>query len=169
MKRYQGLLLLLTIVFITGLIPFFSSTLSAATSCIYHQEAYQGLNLSSLSGELENTGLIGQIHGAVSAEQLYVLSVREPDNFFNFRHFSLIPANQKTQETLKKVERHDQVCLQGKLMNNPSPQPHILVESSTIMEQWGGLEDYEKYKYESTIPEELKNKTQAVFKVHAIN
>ncbi|MEA5537103.1 hypothetical protein, partial [Crocosphaera sp. XPORK-15E] len=121
------------------------------------------------SVELENTGLLGEIHGAVTEEQLYVLSVREPDNFFEFRHFSLISANKKTQETLGKVKRHDQVCLKGKLIDNPSPQPHILVESATIRESWSGLEGYEKYKYEATIPEELKDKTQVVVKVHAIN
>lgn len=169
MKRYQSFLLLITIAVITVVITLFGEALSAPTSCVYNQSAYLGLNLSSLSVELEKTGLLGEIHGAVSGEQLYVLSVREPDNFFDFRHFSLIAANQKTQETLGKVKRHDQVCLKGKLIDNPSPQPHILVESATIIESWSGKTGHEKYQYEATIPQELKDKTNVVVKVHAIN
>lgn len=169
MKQYKSLLLLLITAIFTGLLTLFSSGLSTPKSCVYHQEAYQGLNLSSLSVELENTGLLGEIHGAVAEDKLYVLSVREPDNFFEFRHFSLISANHKTREILGKAKRHDQVCLRGKLMDNPSPQPHILVESAKIMESYSGLEDYEKYQYQTTIPEDFQNKTHLLVKVHAVN
>lgn len=169
MSRHQSLLFLLTMAVITGLFTLVFPVFSATKSCVYHESAYQGLNLSSLSVELNNTGLLGEIHGSVSGEQLYVLSVREPNNFFQFRHFSLISANQKTQEILGKVKRHDQVCLKGKLIDNPSPQPHILVESATIRESWSGLDGRENYKYEATIPAELKDKTHLVVKVHAIN
>ena len=169
MKRYQSLFVLLIVAVITGIMTLFSSAISAPESCQYHEEAYQGLNLSNLSTELENTGLIGTIHGSVPGENLYVLSVRDPDNFFEFRHLSLISGNKKIQKTLSKAKRHDQICLQGKLINNPSPQPHVIVKSANIMESWQGLEGYDKYEHEAKIPEELKYKNSAIFKVHAIN
>ena len=168
MKRYQSLFLVIIAVLTGGMI-YLSSALSASETCVYHEEAYQGMNLSSLSVELEKTGLLGEIHGAVEQGQLYVLTVRHPDNFFQFRHFSLIPANRKTKATLGKLHRHDKICLKGKLIDNPSPQPHILVSSAKIRESWTGLEGYEEYKYQAKIPEDLKNKSHLIVKVHAIN
>ncbi len=170
MRTYSRLFGLIIIAIITTCLLFLSSaTLSKDNVCVYHQEAYQGVNLSNLSIELEKTGLIGEIHGAVSKEKLYVLSVRDPENFFNFRHFSVIPGNQKAQETLRKVKRHEQVCLKGKLIDNPSRMPHLLVESAKIMESWSGLEGYENYEHKASLPQELREQTRGLFKVHAIS
>ena len=160
MKPYQLLLFLLTLILVPLTIIFFPHKSITAQSCAYHEEAYQNLNLTNLSQELETTGLLGEIHGAVSPSQLYVLSVREPKNFFNFRHFSIIPENNKVQQTLAQVKRHDQVCLTGKLINNPSPQPHLLVQSAKIIESWSGLESYEDYTYQAEIPQELKEEAE---------
>ncbi len=169
LKRYQGLLLLFFITIITSGITLFSSGLSAAQTCVYHEEAYQGINLSNLGNELETTGLLGEIHGVVPQDNVFVLSVRDPNNFFKSQQFSVIPGNNKTQEILRKTDRHDQVCLQGKLVENPSPQPHIVVKSAVITESWDGLEGYNNYQYQANIPVDLKYKNQAIFKVHAID
>ncbi len=168
-KRYQSQLILIVITIITGVLALVSSALSVPEPCVYNPEVYQGVNLSNLSNELENTGLLGEIHGTVPEENIFVLAVRDPDDFFKFQHFSVIPGNQKTQETLKKVGRHDQVCLQGKLIKNPSPQPHIVVKSAVVKESWQGLEGYENYEYKADIPAELKYKNNAIFKVHFVN
>ncbi|MGK7885446.1 MAG: hypothetical protein AB4057_12580 [Crocosphaera sp.] len=168
-KRYQSQLILIVITIITGVITLVSSALSVPEPCVYHPEAYQGVNLSNLSNELENTGLLGEIHGTVPEENIFVLAVRDPDNFFDFQHFSVIPGNQQTQEILKKVGRHDRVCLQGKLIKNPSPQPHIVVKSAVVKESWQGLEGYKNYEYQADIPAELKYKNNAIFKVHFVN
>ncbi len=168
-KRYQSRLLLIIITIITGVITLVSSALSVPESCVYHPEVYQGVNLSNLSNELEKTGLLGEIHGTVPEENMFVLTVRDPDNFFKFQHFSVIPGNRQTQENLKKVGRHDQVCLQGKLIKNPSPQPHIVVKSAFVTESWEGLKGYKNYEYQADIPEELKYKNNAIFKVHFVD
>ena len=65
---------------------------SNSQSCVYHSEAYQGLEINNLAQELNSTGLIGRIHGAAEKSQMFVMSVREPDNFFSHREFSLIPS-----------------------------------------------------------------------------
>ena len=168
-KGYQSRLLLIIVTIITGIITLVSPALSVPESCVYHPEVYQGVNLSNLSDELENTGLLGEIHGTVPEENIFVFAVRDPDNFFDFQHFSVIPGNKQTQETLKQVGRHDQVCLQGKLIKNPSPQPHIVVQSAVVTESWQGLAGYKGYEYQADIPEELKYRNHAIFKVHFVN
>lgn len=168
-KGYQSRLLLIIVTIITGIITLVSPALSVPESCVYHPEVYQGVNLSNLSDELENTGLLGEIHGTVPEENIFVFAVRDPDNFFDFQHFSVIPGNKQTQETLKQVGRHDQVCLQGKLIKNPSPQPHIVVQSAVVTESWQGLAGYKGYEYQADIPEEIKYRNHAIFKVNFVN
>lgn len=168
-KRYSSRLLLIIIAIITGVVTLVSSALPVPPSCVYNPEAYQGINLSNLSNELETTGLLGEIHGSVPEENMFVLSVRDPDNFFKFQHFSVIPGNRQTQETLKEVNRHDQVCLQGKLIKNPSPQPHIVVQSAVVTESWDGLAGYKDYEYQADLPEDLKYRNNALVKVHFVD
>ena len=168
-KGYRSSLLVIIITVITGIFTLVASASPVSESCVYHPEAYRGINLSSLGNELETTGLLGEIHGIVPEENIFVLAVRDPDNFFDFQHFSVIPGNKQTQESLKKLGRHDQVCLQGKLIKNPSPQPHIVVKAAFIMESWDGLAGYENYQYQGNIPADLQYKNHAIFKVHFVN
>jgi hypothetical protein len=136
--------------------------------CIYHPEAYQGLELTQLSQELENTGLIGEIHGAVGDSQLFVMSVREADNFFSHREFSLLAKDTTILNTLKQVKRHDRVCIQGKIMTNPSPQSHILVNSIQVIKSWLPSDNLPPYARKARIPAQLRQKNNFIGKVHAI-
>ena len=164
-KKYLSILLLgLTLVLITVPRIFASS----GEQCIYHSEAYEGLEMTSLSRELKTTGLIGRIHGAVGASKLFVMSVREPDNFFNYRQFSLLPKNKKALATLSEVNRHDRVCIRGHIISNPSPQKHIAVKSVEVLESWTGLAGLPEYRREANIPAELLDHDSFVGKVHAI-
>lgn len=124
--------------------------------------------MKQLTQELESTGLIGNIHGAVGKSQLFVLSVREPKDFFSHREFSLLAKNQATFETLKQLKRHDRVCIQGKIINNPSPQPHIEVSSLQILEPWSPPTGFSPYQRETNLPAELKQHNSLIGKVHAI-
>ncbi|NET39031.1 MAG: hypothetical protein F6K19_44835 [Cyanothece sp. SIO1E1] len=156
-------------VFVGLLLVVVLRMLSTATeTCQYHAAAYRGLELTQLSQELENTGLIGRIHGAATPAQLFVMSVREPENFFNHREFSLLASDAATQTTLSQVNRHDLVCIQGNFIPNPSPQKHVAVKSIKVVEPWSGLEDFPAYEREAELPTELVNQTSFVGKVHAI-
>ncbi len=137
-------------------------------NCSYHESAYTGLNINQLEKELTTTGLIGRIHGAYPDERLFVLSVREPDNFFSHLEFSLIGADGETTKELGKSQRHDLVCVRGKFIKNPSPQKHIKVKSMAILESPMAKEDLAPYKRQVTLPEELRNKNSFIGKVHAI-
>lgn len=163
-KKYlYALLICLTIAIVT--VPrVFSATNSI---CGYHPEAYRGLELAKLSQELENTGLIGSIHGAAD-NQMYVMSVREPDNFFSHREFSLL-ANDSSIDTLKQVNRHDRICIGGNIIANPSPQKHIAVNSIQIVEPWAQPEGYAPYERQANIPAQLQQQDSLIGKVHAID
>lgn len=164
-KKYLSILLLcLAIVLVT--VP----RIFAAPNepCIYHSEAYEGLELTQLSRELKTTGLIGRIHGAVASSQMFVMTVREPDNFFSYREFSLLPKNKQAIETLNKVNRHDRVCIQGRIISNPSPQKHIAVKSVEVLESWNELSGFPEHQKKASIPTELLERTDFIGKVHAI-
>ena len=165
MKKYlYGLLLCLTVALIT--VPQFLR--ANAVDCSYNLEAYQNLDLNSLSGELETTGLIGSVHGAANPSGMYVLSVREPNNFFAHREFSLVASDPDTRSTLEQINRHDRLCVQGSIIPNSSPQKHIAVNSVSVLEPWQQPQGYEPYARSSDIPQQLQQQTSFVGKVHAI-
>ena len=139
-----------------------------ATTCQYNAESYNGLELAQLSQELDGNGLIGRIHGASATAKMVVLSVREPNNFFAHREFSLIAENDTVQAALDQLHRHDQVCVQGSVIANPSPQSHIKVSAIEVQEPWTGLDGHPDYEYEDGVPEELMNQSSFVGEVHAI-
>ena len=134
--------------------------------CSYHPEAYQGLELSQLSEELSNTGLIGRIHGAASESQMFVMSVREPNNFFSHREFSLLASDREILDTLNQTNRHDRVCIQGNLIANPSPQQHIAVNSIQVLESWSQPDGFTPYQRQLTT--KLSEQSSLIGKVHAI-
>ncbi|MEM8828831.1 MAG: hypothetical protein AAGE96_05670 [Cyanobacteria bacterium P01_G01_bin.19] len=141
---------------------------SSVNTCQYNHEAYQGLSMSELSQELSSTGLIGRIHGAAPESQMYIMSVREPNNFFNHLEFSLLPQDSKAIDTLKQLNRHDAVCVRGELIANPSPQPHIKLSSIEILEPWQKPQGFEPYQRQENLPDEIKEQTSLIGKVHAI-
>ncbi len=161
-KYWYALLICLTI--LTVIFPRILN--SQKPVCSYHPEVYQGLELALLSEELTNTGLIGRIHGASSQSQMFVMSVREPNNFFSHREFSLLPKDRETLDTLNQVNRHDLVCIQGDFLSNPSPQQHIAVNSIQILKSWSQPEGFTPYQRQLTT--ELPQQGNLIGKVHAI-
>lgn len=141
---------------------------AADEQCQYHEQAYQGLNLNNLTQELKGNGLIGSIHGASPSSKLFVLSVREPTNFFNHQEFSLVAYDKDNSLALTQIKRHDQVCIQGNFLPNPSEQKHILVKSLKVVESWTNSTDLDSYTRKTSLPEELIHQTSFVGKVHAI-
>ena len=140
---------------------------AASDSCVYNPEAYEGLAIASLSQELTNTGLVGRIHGAASESQMFVMAVREPNNFFAHREFSLIPQDEATKDTLDRLNRHDLVCVTGNIIANPSPQQHIALDSIRVLEPWTQPEGFAPYERQA-VPAELTEQTSFIGKVHAI-
>ncbi len=166
MAKKYFYVLLICLFLIGAIVP--TSVNSAPDTCEYNQQAYQNLEISKLSQELNNTGLIGRIHGSAGQSQMFVMSVREPNNFFSHREFSLIPKDATTADTLSKSNRHDLVCIRGEIIANPSPQKHIALNSVKIIQPWQQPEGFEPYKRQENLPQELEEQTSFVGKVHAI-
>ena len=164
-KRYLYALLICFTLLLTIVPQVFSNS---DRTCTYHPEAYQGLELNQLEGELNGTGLIGRIHGAADKSQMFVMSVREPDNFFSHREFSLLASNREVSDTLTNLNRHDLVCISGDIIPNPSPQKHIAIKSLQILESWAQPKGFTPYERTTDIPAELSDKNSFTGKVHAI-
>jgi hypothetical protein len=137
-------------------------------SCLYNPEVYSGLDINRLAGELNHNGLLGSIHGSIPSSQIFVMSVRENDNFFAHREFSLVADDTKSLMTLKQVKRHDRICVRGHFIPNPSPQKHIAVESITVLDSKTQSDTYPPYNRRSHLPDELLDRTNFIGKVHAI-
>ena len=148
------------------LVVFLNTVGAAEDTCGYHPEAYAGLDPAALEHELNSTGLIGRMHGAAANEHLYVLSVREPTNFFSHVEYSLL--SQGNTESFQTLARHDLVCVQGEILPNPSPQSHIAVTSLQSLETWSGLDEFPPYQRQAGIPDELRDRNSFIGKVHAI-
>lgn len=136
--------------------------------CTYHPEAYQGLKIERLSNELTNTGLIGRIHGAAGISQMFVMSVREPTNFFSHREFSLLSPDKSVTEQLDQLKRHDLVCVQGEIIANPSPQKHLALSSIQVLEPWSQPPGFTPYERQGDLPAELEQQTSLIGQVHAV-
>ena len=161
-KYLYALLICLSLIAVT--LPRVAHSNSA---CEYHPEAYQGLEIEKLTQELNSTGLIGRVHGAADTSQMFVMSVREPNNFFSHREFSLVPTSEATSTTLARLNRHDSVCVRGDLLANPSPQKHIALNAIEVMEEWQ-QPDFAPYERQTDLPEKLKEQSSLIGKVHAI-
>ena len=163
-KYLYALLICLSLILAT--VPKVAS--SDSNVCQYNPEAYRGLEMTNLFQALNGIGLIGRIHGAAPDSQMFVMSVREPTNFFSHREFSLIPQNSQAADLLGQANRHDLVCIQGNSIANPSPQPHITVNSVKVLEPWQQPEGFAPYQRQANLPDEIKEQTSLVGKVHAI-
>ena len=164
-KKYFSTFIILFAIALFTIPAVFSSNKNL---CSYNTEAYQGLEIDKLSQELEHQGLIGAIHGSADNTSMYVMSVREPTNFFSHREFSLIATDTKTRDILNDTHRHDRVCVQGTIIANPSPQKHITVSSIKILEPWKQPQGFAPYERKADFPEQLQNQSSFIGKVHAI-
>ena len=138
--------------------------------CQYVSQTYAGLKPTVLSEKLENNnGLIGRIHGAVKESGVFVLTVRDPENFFNAIQYSLVSRNRRVNRTLSSLHRHDRICVTGELLANPSPQNHILVKQLQVLESRTSERNIPAYDREIELPAALKGKDSFIGKVNAIS
>jgi hypothetical protein len=160
--------LLLTIVLVLTIFSQIVTAKEKQPVCKYNPEAYRNLDINRLSQELKHNGLIGSVHGAIPSSQMFVLSVRKPDNFFHHREFSILVDNAKNLASLEKIQRHDRICVRGHFISNPSPQKHIAVKSIAILDSPNKLSPYPPYERQAKLPDELIDRTNFIGKVHAI-
>jgi hypothetical protein len=114
------------------------------------------------------SGAVGEIHGAYRDLDLYVLTYRNPKDFFDFIEVSLIPANSEVSALLAGLHRHDRVRIKGQLLDNPSPQPHVELSSLEVVKRYESTPAMPAYTYNADIPADLRGKDSALFLVHNV-
>jgi hypothetical protein len=138
---------------------------------------FLSLGLSSLAGavdlqqvekDLQGDGALGWIHGSVESQKIYVFTVRNPKDFFDYVELSLTSDSADIQKKFSSLSRHDQVKVKGSFLDIPAPQKHIDVTSIEVVKAYDSGIPTDPYQHEAVIPEDLLKQTQATFLVHAI-
>lgn len=135
---------------------------------LFASQLLNAVDFELIEKQLQGDGLQGWVHGAVPSTQIYVFTYRNPENFFDNIQLSLIPKTDAENTILLSLNRHDKVSIKGTVMDNPSPQKHILVSEIKIVEKYDSQNPTEDYQYDDKVPEELQKLTEAEFLVHAI-
>ncbi len=128
--------------------------------------AHADLDWPQIEAQLKGAGLTGRIHGSVGERSLFVFTIRDPADFFSHYEFPLVASTPEIESKLSTLARHDRVILKGHFLVSRAPIRHILVEGATLDEKYES--PIPAYSYRAKIPDELKGRAEAVFRVHAI-
>ena len=149
------------------------TSISSASANGEAPEEESGVSLDQIAKDLKGPGVVGEVHAVVAEQSLFVFTVRNPNDFFDFRHFSLVPKLPSVARSLSELQRHDRIRLHGELMENRSPQPHIEVSALEMVRAYDPGMPIPPYEREVTIPEDLprddQGRGEALFLVHAIH
>ena len=115
---------------------------------------------------LTTAGVVVEMHGAVPALGLFVVTYRNPASFFDFAHLSLVVRSPALLAQLNGIGRHDRIRIRGRLLPNPSPQPHLLAESIELVQKYVPAVTARPYEYTGSLPGGLLGRSSASFLVH---
>lgn len=141
--------------------------LASETRCA---QAYANNTMSypELDRCLSAEGVMLEVHGIVPMSSMFVVTFRNPQNFFQSVHLSLIGLSQQTRTFIQSLRRHDVVLVKGYINDLiDSPQVHIMAEVIELLERNPDSPNSGEYTYEA-LPEEILKGTSLVGKVHAI-
>jgi hypothetical protein len=126
------------------------------------------VDIKDVEKQLNTTGCVGWVHGAVPGQGMYAFTYRNPQNFFDYVIMSLVTTDQTMLKQLATFGRQDQVRVKGTFLDNPSPQKHIMVSSIELVKKYNSGYATKPYEYEAKIPNDLLQKDTETFLVHAI-
>lgn len=134
----------------------------------------KAISLDELEKMLQEKGIEGEIHAADAGNRQYVLTYREPKDFFSNIQVGMVSHKKEVLEFFEKMRRHDRVLVKGELFHRgeffpESPQPHIEVKSIELLKRYEPpAVAAQKFEKKTQLPDELKGKDQAEFLVHAV-
>ena len=111
----------------------------------------------------------GEIHGAYPDLNLYVFTYRNPKDFFEYVEVSMIAPDPELAMKLAALRRHDRVRIEGAIMDNRSNQLHVELRSLEVVKKYEGSPAVPTYEYKAHIPDDLRDKDNELFLVHAVN
>lgn len=119
---------------------------------------------NQLKQDLEGEGVDLWVHGAYSKGNLYVLTWRDPSNFFNRLDYPLYSKN--LDLTTLDLHRHDQVRVKGLLISRRNAPSHIEAKSIKILSRYSGHS--EELQPRDFSLKDLETKDRGVFQIHTI-
>ena len=124
------------------------------------------INLSELEIKLKGEGLTGEIHGAIADSKLFVLTYRNPEDFFDNVQLPLTSESTEVLSALSHLKRHQYYVVKGNFISNKAPLKHINVTSLKLSKDYASELDQIPYQYKGDL-NELNSKTEFIGRVHA--
>lgn len=139
-----------------------------ASLCLVTHLWGASIDMGAVEKELTGAGLQGWIHGAVKENRQYVFTYRSPMDFFSHYEFSLIPEDAAVATALSKLQRHDEVVIQGKFLANASSQKHILLSKVVVVSAYNPGVTFPPRTREADLPADLLKESSLLGVVHAV-
>lgn len=108
-----------------------------------------------------------EVHGAAPMSRLFVVTYRNPKNFFQAVHLSLLSKNPEVKALIPTLKRHDRIFIKGGFAPITSPQKHILAGEIKILSRSAQAPHSNEYTYQ-TLPGSILEKNHLIGKVHAV-
>ncbi len=116
---------------------------------------------------LLNEGVELEVHGVVPMSSMFVVTYRNPTNFFQSVHLSLLGSTPELRTFIKTLKRHDVILVKGGYQNIPSPQKHIRAAEISLISRSSEAPHSEEYTYEA-LPAQILGMKSLIGKVHAV-
>lgn len=159
MKVSQALLILVLVI---------SSSFSYADTRCAQASAGNTISYDELDNCLLDEGVLLEVHGIVPMSSMFVVTYRNPNNFFQSVHLSLIGTDSNTRSMISSLRRHDVILVQGNINTEiPLPQRHIMASSISLIERSPESMPADEYTYEA-LPDSILKMTELTAKVHAV-
>ncbi len=129
--------------------------------------AHAEINLVELEAKLKGEGVTGEIHGANEDSKLFVLTVRNPTDFFDNIQLPLTSDSPEILASLAQIKRHQFYTVKGEFITNKAPIKHINLSSLVLAKDYHSEIDQLAHQYKGNTSE-LKNMTEFTGRVHAI-
>ncbi len=131
------------------------------------QGAFAAIDLNEVEQKLKTTGLTGEIHGSNSDSSLFVLTVRDPNDFFTNMQIPLATENDDVKTKLKDLKRHQYYIVKGSFFDNKAPIKHINVTSLDMARDYKSELDLLPFQYKTNV-NDLKTKKEFIGRIHAM-
>jgi predicted RNA-binding protein with PUA domain len=125
------------------------------------------INIQDLEKQLNTSGLTGEIHGSSADAHLFVLTYRNPNNFFENIQLPLTSEKTDILNSLPSLKRHQFYLVKGNFIKNKAPISHINITSLDLVKDYTSALDHMPYQYKGNL-EDLRNKKDFIGRVHAI-
>jgi len=129
--------------------------------------AHGAIDLNLIEQKLKTTGVTGEIHGSNTDSSLFVLTVRDPNDFFINVQIPLATESEDVKTKLKELKRHQYYLVKGSFFDNKAPIKHINVTSLDLTRDYKSELDQNPFQYKTNI-NELKTKKEFIGRIHAI-